>query len=191
MPVGDSILIADRLELLRSAIVVVLSMGHASGVGDDRACLARVEALSASFTAAAAQFRTHILTNYTNLSTPAARGVMCDMVNHDLRLWLQELVRFAHHVRPEVIPPPAETVFAAPPVPAFDRTLAFCKGGNDVLEMIADVTQGLRSGVDGSNKQKSGAANVGLSSPGTGSSRKKSSQVCRQFASTGHCKWRD
>ena len=125
VPVSDSIMTADRLELFRSAIVAVLSIGLASGVGDDSACLARVAALCASFTAAAAELRAHILKNYTNLSTSAARGVICDMVNHNLRLWVQELVRFANQVRPEVIPPPADTVFDAPPVPAFDRNLAF------------------------------------------------------------------
>ena len=134
-------MIADRLELLRSAIVPVLSIGLASGVGDDSSCLARVAALSASFTAVAAQLRTHILNNYASLSTPATQGVMCDIVNHDLRLWVQELVRFAHQVRPEVIPSPADTLFDAPRVPAFHRTLAFCKGGDDVLKMTADVTQ--------------------------------------------------
>ena len=53
VPVGDSMMIADRLELLRSAIVAVLSVGLSSGVSDDSACLARVAALSASFTAVA------------------------------------------------------------------------------------------------------------------------------------------
>ena len=53
LPVGDSIAIADRLELRRSAIVAVPSIGVASGVDDGRACLAWVEVLSASFTAAA------------------------------------------------------------------------------------------------------------------------------------------
>ena len=47
VPVGDSIMIADRLEVLRSAILAVLSVGLASDVGDGTACLARVAALSA------------------------------------------------------------------------------------------------------------------------------------------------
>ena len=72
VPVGDSIVIADRLELLGSAIVAVLSVGLASDVGDHSVCLARVAPLFASFTAVAAQCRTHVLNNYTNLSTPAA-----------------------------------------------------------------------------------------------------------------------
>ena len=71
---------------------------------------------------------------------------MCDTVNHDLRLWVQELVRLTHHVHPGVIPPPAESVFDASPVPTFDRTLASYKGCGYVLKMIANVTQGLRGG---------------------------------------------
>ena len=80
-------------------------------------CLARVAAFSASFTVVAAQLRTRILNNYTNLSTPAARGVMCDMVNNDPRLWVNELVRFVHQVRPDVVPPPPGTALDTPPVP--------------------------------------------------------------------------
>ena len=81
VPVGDSIMIADRLELLRLAIVAVLSVGLASDVVEVSACLARLAALSASFTAAAAQLRTHVLNNYTNLSTPAARGIMLSLIH--------------------------------------------------------------------------------------------------------------
>ena len=37
-------------------------------------------------------------------------------------------------------PPPLGTVFDTPPVPAFDRILAFCRSGGEYLAMIADVT---------------------------------------------------
>ena len=107
VPVGDSMMIADCLELLRSASVAVLSVGLSSGVSDGSSCLARVAALNVSFTAVATQLRTHILINYTNLSTPAARGTMCEMVNNDLRLWVRDIVRFARKVRSEVVPPPS------------------------------------------------------------------------------------
>ena len=79
-PVGNSIMIAERLELLRSPNVAVLSVGLAFDVGDDSACPARVAALSAFFTAVAAPLRTHVLNNYTNLYTPAVGGVMCATV---------------------------------------------------------------------------------------------------------------
>lgn len=65
---------------------------------------------------------------------------MRDMVNHDLRLLVKDLVRFANQVHSEVVPPPLGTVFDTPLVPAFNRTLAFCNGGGEVLKMIADVT---------------------------------------------------
>ena len=96
VPVADSIMIDDHLELLRSAIVAAFSAGLASDVSDDSAYLARVAALIASFTAVAAQRRAHVLNNYTNLSAPTAWAVMRDMVNHDPRLWMEDLVRFAH-----------------------------------------------------------------------------------------------
>ena len=77
MPVGDSIMIADRLELLRSAIVAVLSVGLASDVGDDSACLAQVVARSTSFTAVAAQLRTYVL---SKLHQPLdTRGPRCSV----------------------------------------------------------------------------------------------------------------
>lgn len=47
---------------------------------------------------------------------------MCEMVNHDLRQWVRELVRFAHQACPEVAPSPLGSVFETPPVTAVDRT---------------------------------------------------------------------
>lgn len=66
---------------------------------------------------------------------------MCEMANHGLRLWVHKLVRFAHQGRPEVVPRPPGTVFDTPPV----------------LKLIADVTHGRRSCVDGTNKRKASA----------------------------------
>ena len=114
---GDSSMITDRLELPWSAIAAVLFVGLSSGVSDDSSCLARVAALSACFTTVAVQLRRHILTNYTNPSTPADRGVMREMVVNDLRSWVHDLVRLAHQVRPEVVLPPPCTVLDTPPVP--------------------------------------------------------------------------
>ena len=79
-PVGNSITIADCLELRRSPIVTVLSVGLGSDVGDDSACPAQVAAISPSFTTVAAPLRTHVFNDYTNLYTPAVGGVMCASV---------------------------------------------------------------------------------------------------------------
>lgn len=65
-----------------------------SDASDDRPCLARVSVLGVAFTAAAAQVRTHTLSNVLSMSTTAARGVMCDTANHDLSLSVHELIRF-------------------------------------------------------------------------------------------------
>ena len=136
--------------------------------------MARVAALS-TFTEVAAQPRTHILNNYNNLPTAAARGVMREMVNHDLHLWVHKLVRFAHQARPEVVLPPPGTVFDMPPVPTFlARTLAFCRGGGVALKLTVDVAHSQRITGNGTNKRKAGVANIGpSSSPGTGTSPKR------------------
>ena len=89
-PVGDSIMIADR------AIVVVLSPARWALVRRQRRYFVPGSG-GCSFTEVASQLRPHIFNNYNDLSTPAARGVMSEMVNHDLRLWLHELVCTRHH----------------------------------------------------------------------------------------------
>jgi len=83
------IMIADRLECLRSALVAILTIGLSSDIADDVPCLQRVNTISESFTSAAASLRTHTLCNMGHLSSRAARRVMSDMVNGDLRLWVK------------------------------------------------------------------------------------------------------
>ena len=88
----------------------------------DRPCLERPAPLSAAFTAASANLRTHTLCYYANLSSAKARIVMCDMVNYDLRIWMNELVRFTLTNQPPVVPPSPGTVFAVPLFSAVGRT---------------------------------------------------------------------
>ena len=57
------IMIADRLECLRSALVAILTIGLSSDIADDVPCLQRVNTISESFTSAAASLRTHTLCN--------------------------------------------------------------------------------------------------------------------------------
>lgn len=78
-------MIADRFEILRSAIAAALSAGLSSGVIDDSLCLVWAAAVNAAFTVVATQLRTHYLNNYTNLLNTAVRSMTCEMVNHDFR----------------------------------------------------------------------------------------------------------
>ena len=43
-PIGHSLMVADRLDVLRLAVVAILSVGLSPGVADDLPCLARVKA---------------------------------------------------------------------------------------------------------------------------------------------------
>lgn len=135
----------------------------------------------------AAELRTNIFYNYTDLPTPKARGVVCDIVNQDLCLCVHDLVRFAHQARREVVPPPRGTVFDTPPVPAFQYTLAFCQGDAEILQIIGDVTHGQRSGRDGTNQCMSGVPNSGPFSRSTIRTRRKRAQVCTPFACAAQC----
>ena len=66
---------ADRLQILRSAIVEVLSVVLSADTSDVLPCLDRVSALSASFTSSASDFCTHTICNMSHLSSPV---VECD-----------------------------------------------------------------------------------------------------------------
>ncbi|CAN0494248.1 unnamed protein product, partial [Laminaria digitata] len=169
-------MVADRLEFLRQALVAVLTVGLSADVADDRSCLARIASIDAAFVSASADLRRHTLCNGILLSGTAARAAMSDMVNDDLRLWVNDLTEFAQQVRPPTVPPPPDTVFAMPPVPAFQRTTAFCSSGGDVLKLV----EGLhvpRDGRDGSSKRNRSPAPAK-----TGTTRKKSAALCRQFS---------
>ena len=128
-PIGHSLMVADRLDLLRLAVVAIFSVGLSPGVADDLPCPARVNALGDAFTVAVMGLRAHTFSNYSMLSVPEAHAVLCDMVNRDIALWVSELMRAAQRSSPAIVPPPAGTAFDPPPVPAFVRTLEFCRGG--------------------------------------------------------------
>ena len=128
-PIGHSLMVADRLDLLRLAVVAILSVGLLPGVADDLPCLARVNALGDAFTVAVMGLRAHTFSNYSILSVPESHAVvLCDMVNRDIALWVSELMRAAQRSSPAVFPPPAGAVFEPPPMPAFVCTLEFCHG---------------------------------------------------------------
>ena len=151
-PIGHSPMVADRLDLLRLAVVAILSVSLLPGVADDRPCLARVNALGDAFTVAVMGLRAHTVSNYS---------MLCDMVNRDIALWVSEPMRAAQRSSPAVVPPPAVTVFDPPPMPEFVRTLESRRSRGKVLWL---VLSSIGSGVDMPSKRKATAPPAG--SPG-------------------------
>ena len=84
-PIGHSLVVADRLDLLRLAVVAILSLGLSPGVADDLPCL-RVNALGDAFRVVVMGLRAHTFNNYSMLSVAEAHAVLCDMVNRDIAL---------------------------------------------------------------------------------------------------------
>ena len=106
--IGLSLMVADRLNLLRLEVDAILSVDLSLGVADDFPCLARVNAFGDAFTVAVMGLRAHAFSNYSMLSVLEEHAVLCDMVNRDIALWAIELMRAA------VVLPPAGTVFDPP-----------------------------------------------------------------------------
>ena len=69
----------------------------------DRHRRKRVATIGTAFTSASADLRRHTLGNNILLSGYVARAVMSEIVNDDLRLWVNDLGRFAQQVRPPII----------------------------------------------------------------------------------------
>ena len=184
-PVDHLVFVADRLDLLRQALMAVLTVGLSADVADDRACLDRLAPVDVSFTSAAAGLRRHTLSSILLRYGSASRAVMSDMVNEDLRLWVNDLMRFAQQVRPLTVPPQFNAVFNAPPVPAFGRTRNLCSSGGEVLKIV-EALQFLRDSSDGAPKR-----GQSLAPAKTGPARKKSAALCGMFASTGLCRYSD
>ena len=98
---------------------------------------------------------------------------------------MNELTIAPQQFSPVMVPPPSGTVVDMPPLPAFDRTLDFCRGGGDVLKLI--VSQAHRKG-HGSSKRKahnSPARSFGVNSK----SRAITSNICRMVSSPDGCRW--
>ena len=183
-PMRHSLMVTDRLDLLRLAVVAIFSVGLSPGVADDLPCLARVDALGDAFTVTVVGLSARTFSNYYSmLSVPEAHAVLCDMVNRDIVLRVSELMRAAERSSPAVDPPPAGTVSDPPPLPEFVRTLEFCRGGGDVLRL---VLSSIGSGGDMPSKRKATAPLAG--SPGSkGKANSSLPQACRIFARTGKC----
>lgn len=110
------------------------------------------------------------------------------MVNQDLRLWVNELIRFSLGSQPAVVPPPPKMAFEVSPVPAVGRTAASFQGGGELLNIVEEASQGQRGVKAGGARHKTAA---GTPSPGTVHPKKTRHQLCRLSLSTGKCRWRD
>ena len=93
--VDHLLMVADRLGCLRHALVAVLSVGFSLDSDSVRHCRERVATIDAAFNSAFADLRRHTLGIISLLSCSAARAVMSEMVNDDLRLWANDLMRVA------------------------------------------------------------------------------------------------
>lgn len=109
------------------------------------------------FTATFADLRTLTLTNYSSLSTATGISVWWDMVNHDLRLWANELICFSLGIQPAVVPPPPKMVYDISPVPAVGRTVASFQGGDELLNIVEEASQGQRGVEAGGARHKTAA----------------------------------
>ena len=81
-------MVAGRLDFLRQALVAVLSVGFSLDSDGDRHCRERVATIDAAFMSASADLRRQTLSNIILLSGSAARAVMSEMVNDNLRPWV-------------------------------------------------------------------------------------------------------
>ena len=101
---------------------------------------------------------------------------------------MNELMRFSLRSQPPVVPPPPDTAFGLPPVPAFGRKSTFCRGSEELLKIVGETFRCNHAGGEVSSKGKAAA---GPFSPDAGHTRKKSTESCSMYAATGRCKWHD
>ena len=73
------LMVANRLDFLRLAVVDKLSVGLSPDISDDRLWLDRVSVLSDAFAAIVYKLRSHTCCNYGMLANDGARRVMIDM----------------------------------------------------------------------------------------------------------------
>ena len=158
--VDHLLMVADRLDFYHQALVAVLSVGVFLDSDGDRHCRERVATIDAAFTSASAELRRHTLDNIILLFGSAARAVMSEMVNDDLRLWVNDLMQFAQKVRPPMVPPPLDFTFSMPPVSSFKRTIAFRSSGGGVLKLVEGLLVP-RESQDAPSKRKNNPANPG------------------------------
>lgn len=77
---------------------MVLTVGLSADVTDDRAYLDRLAPVDASFTFATAILCRHTFSNTMLPSSSVARADTTKMVNEDLGLWVNDLMRFAEQI---------------------------------------------------------------------------------------------
>ena len=122
-PIGHSLMIADRRNLLRLAFLAILSVGTSPRVAGNLSSLAQMNVLGDAFMVTVTGLRAHIFSTYSMISVPEAHVVLCDIVNRDMALWVSLLMRAAQRSSP------AGTGFGPPTLPEFVHTLELCRGG--------------------------------------------------------------
>ena len=80
--------------------------------------------------------RAYTFSNTSMLFVPERYAVLYDMVNRDIALRVNKLMRAAQWSSPVVVPFLAGTVFDLPPLPEFVNTFEFCRGGREVLRFV-------------------------------------------------------
>ena len=173
-PIGHSLMVADRLDLLRMASFRIFPCVSRPGSPTISSVVRGSTPLATRFTVAVMGSRTHTYSSYS---------MLCDMVNRDIALRVSELMRAAQRSFPVVVRPLPGTVFDPLLVPAFVRTLAFGHGGGEVLRLVLCT---ISSVAERPTKRKATATPAG--SPGSmGKATLSLPQVCRMFARTGTC----
>ena len=145
-PIANSLMVADRLDLLRLAVVPIISVDLSPGVANDLPCLVRVDALGDAFTVAVTGLRAHTHSNYSIVYVPEAHVVLCDMINRDIALYLSDLTRAVQRSSPAFVTPPAGTGFNPPPLTKFVRPLEFCRCGGRALWLVLGASAPTETG---------------------------------------------
>ena len=182
-PIGHSLMVADRLDFLRLAVVVILSVGLSPGVADDLLCLERVNALGDAFAVAVMglecahrqQLQYDVRPRSACSAVRLTATSLCISVSscvlrsgRPLLLFLPQLVRCS-------TPHPYPILYAFSNVAAAGEALRL-------------VLSSVDTAADRPTKRKVTAPPAG--SPGSkGKASLSLPQAYRMFARTGECKW--
>ena len=77
-PIGHLLMVTDRLDFLRLAVVAILSVGLSPGVADNLPGPAWVNTLGDAFTVAVLGLRAHTFSNYSNC--PSQKRIQCCVI---------------------------------------------------------------------------------------------------------------
>ena len=113
------VLVVDRFHILRQAMGSLVCLGLNGTISVGTLGCTRVHKLDALFVKGGMALSAHVLTNLEFVSVAGSIKILGDIINEDLRLWICALTRAVQDDAPPAMPPPHETVFGMPPLPAF------------------------------------------------------------------------